>query len=65
VAADPRGFLACECKAAQFCRTKPCKHVEQVRRGCGLVAQPKRQPLEERTVTVSAETRDVLAALEV
>jgi hypothetical protein len=41
VAENPRGFLECECKAAQFCRTKACKHVVQVRRGCGLAAKLK------------------------
>ncbi len=41
VAENSRGFLECDCPAATFYRSRPCKHVEQIRRGGGLAAQPK------------------------
>ncbi len=65
VTLNPRGFWECECPAATFYRSKPCKHVAAVaKEGAGLVAQPKRQrdPLRVR---VSESFRDTLAALEV
>lgn len=43
VALNPRGFWECECKAAQFNRREPCKHVKAlVKEGAGQVAMPKR-----------------------
>jgi hypothetical protein len=27
------GYLECDCKAAQFCRDRPCKHCKAVARG--------------------------------
>lgn len=65
VALNPRGFWECECPAAAFYRSRPCKHVAAVAKsGAGLVAQPKRRS-SPATVRVSESFRDQLAALEV
>ena len=50
VAENPRGFLECDCPAATFYRARPCKHAEQVRRGCGLRARPKAAPVADLTI---------------
>jgi hypothetical protein len=44
VAENARGFLECDCPAATFYRSRPCKHIEQVGRGCGLAATPVAAP---------------------
>ena len=41
VALNPRGYWECECAASKFYRARPCKHVDQVTRGCGLTATAK------------------------
>ncbi len=65
VALNPRGYWECECPAATFYRSRPCKHVAAVvKSGVGLVAQPKHRPAPA-TVTTSESFRDFAAALEV
>ncbi len=66
VALNARGFWECECPAAQFNRSKPCKHCRAVaKEGAGLVATPKRLPAPGYHAPVPAATRDLVAALEV
>ncbi len=70
VAENSRGFFECDCPAATFYRSRPCKHVAQVLRGCGLTARPKSATatVAARTLThavISNEMRDALASLEV
>ena len=69
VAENPRGYLECDCPAATFYRSRPCKHVEQVRRGCGLVARPKTSPAPEQASSYRLQITDAArlraAALEV
>ena len=65
VAENPRGFLECDCPAASFYRSKPCKHAEQVRRGAGLRALPKARPAVRHGRQPSAEIAALGASLEV
>jgi hypothetical protein len=71
VVLNPRGFYECECKAAQFNRREPCKHVKAlVKEGAGLVAKPKAAPTPAPLPTVrrartSAEGLAFAASLDV
>jgi len=65
VAENSRGFFECDCPAATFYRSRPCKHIEQVRRGCGLTAAPKRPTVSLTHAAPSTEMRNHLAMLEV
>ena len=33
----------CECEDYTYRGPKDCRHIEQVKRGCGVIAQPKRR----------------------
>lgn len=53
VSLDAHGFWVCECKAAQYRRNVPCKHVLQLVAGCGLAARPKREGIQTPASTYS------------
>ena len=38
---ETAGRYVCECEDYTY-RRRECRHIEQVKRGCGVVAQPKR-----------------------
>ncbi len=65
VAENSRGYLECDCPAATFNRSKPCKHCRVVAKdGGGLVATPKGTPASLTHAPISDETRDRIAALD-
>jgi hypothetical protein len=67
VVLNPRGFWECECKAAQFNRRTPCKHVKAVaKQDAGLVATPKAAPAPSFTrARTSVEGLAFAASLDV
>ncbi len=39
---ETAGRFVCECEDYTY-RRRDCRHIEQVKRGCGLIAEPKRR----------------------
>jgi hypothetical protein len=66
VVLNSRGFWECECKAAQFNRRAPCKHVKVVaKEDVGLIAMPKVAPAPSFTrARTSAEGLAFAASLD-
>ncbi len=59
---ETRGRYTCECKDFTYRGPKTCKHIEQVERGCGIVAQPKPAPARIAT-TATSRRRSVTMAV--
>lgn len=65
VALNPRGYWECECPAASFRRSQPCKHVKAVAKdGAGLVAHLKTAQCDPLRIKMSDAGRELAASLE-